>query len=184
MEFPSMSGGMGLTGWTGGFGGSQSGGTDWGAVIGGALSGLGNVLAARTIAKNQPAPYQAMGFAGALPAAIGRAAPYILGAGGAMLPDLLGGLAPSGVEVSATPGVFAGGPLDAFRTSFYTAGQTRYNARRLIPVQAPNGTLHFWRHVGTPVVFSGDLALRKRLTKVGRRLGAGACARKSVRRRR
>jgi hypothetical protein len=145
---------------------------DWTRVLQSGIGALGGVLAARAQARS----YVPTGTAaGAIP-------PWLIGAGGALGGLLGGGESSGGVIVPSTPGIFAGGPGDLLRTSysnFFRQGSSaRLTARRLLPVSNPtNGTVHYWRHVGTPVLFSGDLSHRKRLGKIARKLGGGPRAR-------
>ena len=44
-------------------------------------------------------------------------------------------------------------------------GGTRVSMRKLVPVMTPAGNVTFYRHVGQPVVFSGDAALLKSTRK-------------------
>lgn len=158
----------------GGFGTAPSGGTSWLDVLNTGIGALGNVIASRQRTSSSS-------FVPMLPSL-----PSLGGivASGGLLGSLLPGGPPSGVMTSSTPGVFAGGPLDAFRPDFYRAGAQSYRARKLIPVQSPSGELSYWRHVGRPVAFSGDQGHCRRLAKVARKLGGGARCGSTKRRRR
>jgi hypothetical protein len=158
----------------GGFGNAaQSGGTGWLDVLNTAIGGVGNIIASRNASRSGSGFVQ-------LPAGVSSV--LANGAGG-LLGSLLGG-SPSGVMTSSTPGIFSGGPLDAFRPDFYVSGGSSVRARRLIPVQSPRGEISYWRHVGRPVAFSGDQGHCRRLAKVARKLGGGARCGGTKRRRR
>lgn len=116
--------------------------------------------------------------------AAGAAGSLITAGAGALSDYLGGGSMANEMVVSSTPGVFAGGPLDVFRTGFYRASGRGYSPIRLLPVQTPSGGISYWRHVGRPIAFSGDRGLSRRLAKVARQLGGATRARPKSRRRR
>lgn len=165
-------------------GGGGWGGTDWGSIIGGVANlGFGyatakqQAKALKRLAKlrmNVPsfgagsmlqqlggvgggpimnfAPSASSGLGGALAGALGGLAT------GLTLPSL-GGLTdmlPGGLEEGGT-GVF--GP-DLFAP---VAGGRR---QRMISAPNDSGEMVYWRPVGKPVMFTGDLALLKRTRKV------------------
>lgn len=54
--------------------------------------------------------------------------------------------------------------------SLFPTGRTRVTPTPTIMERNPqSGRLHVWKHMGTPVLFSGDLAACKRVTKVASR---------------
>ncbi|GAI89212.1 unnamed protein product [marine sediment metagenome] len=56
----------------------------------------------------------------------------------------------------------------------FTEGAPGLRARSTFIVQNPmTGNLNWYRNMGKPVLFSGDLAAEKRVSRVRRRVGAG-----------
>lgn len=68
-----------------------------------------------------------------------------------------------------TPGysvTTAGGACSPF-----TVGQPTARAQRYIEAKSPTtGKMHYWKHMGTPILFSGDIANCRRVGKVQARL--------------
>ena len=135
-----------------------------GAGMGSALSFAGN-----------PA---ALGFAG-VPAAAGAASTGL----GSVLQSILGGAA-AGTAVGGLGGLGfnlpggleeVGSGTGVFGLDMFEPGRSSQRARRLLMANNPTtGNPTFWRHVGSPVLFSGDLALNKRIQKIAPAGGAGA----------
>jgi len=172
---------------SGGGGWSSGGGTDWGSLLGNvAQLGFGyagakqQAKALKRLAKlrlNVPtfgSPL-ATGFAGPMVPASGGGAtfggPGALAIGGAGLAlGNFGGLTdmlPGGLEEGGT-GIF--GP-DLFAP---TAASKR---QRMISAPNASGEMVYWRPVGKPVLFSGDLSLLKRTRKVLGKYGSFGRAR-------
>lgn len=165
-----------------------SSGFDWGGLLGGITSGLGQWAAARSQERqlrtmNRMLRPRAMPMTFApsgVPAAAGTDLTSVLlgglgAAGATLLPDIL----PGGLEEGGT-GIF--GP-DLFRPTASSARQRMIDA-----VHPGTGERVYWRPVGRPIMFAGDRALLMRTRKVLRKMsgpaGCGPAGRRAVRRRR
>lgn len=97
------------------------------------------------------------GFAPAIGGALGRLLPGI--AGGLAAGGLFGGLFEGGVDLPTAPGVAPGGV-------FQVVGPT-LRARSLFHITNPSTGREVWyRNVGQPVLFSGDLRTVKRVRRI------------------
>lgn len=121
------------------------------------------VLPGRQVVRQLPA---LPGPLGVTPAVTGRrqvgAAP---GFGGV---TLAGGTSGFGLlsELAERAGGLFGG-----QTTFFTAGQVTARAvRDITQVNPVTGKIEFWRHMGRPVLFTGDLATVRRVSRVASRL--------------
>lgn len=81
-------------------------------------------------------------------------------------------------ESGLQPGDLPGADLafgDPMTRSLWKQGATGYRAQRLV-FPDPTGKLHFWMPAGRPLLFSGDLAAARRVSRVAskaaRRVGA------------
>lgn len=196
----SAAGGFNDPVFTSGGGGWSTGGTDWGGIInaiGGATFGYLNAknqtkqlkqlaklrLNVPTIGTPLQNPLAGVGGLGFSSGGLGAGGAAVLGGLGGLATGLglpsLGGLTdmlPGGLEEGGT-GLF--GP-DLFRAVSAGARQ------RMIDAPHPTtGERVYWRPVGKPILFSGDVSLLKRVRKVSRKLNAGCgVARATFRRRR
>jgi len=91
------------------------------------------------------------------------------------LPGGVGDILPGGLEESGT-GLFG---LDLFRPT--AAGQRQ---RMLDATNPATGERQYWRPVGKPVLFAGDVALNRRIQKIARKVGGGSRCAPTFRRRR
>jgi hypothetical protein len=168
------------------FTGGSGGGFDWTAFATNAANIAGQILAQKQQLKMLKAMNRggamlspaALGFSGGVPATVPAAVPA-LGAGvGGLTASLtlpsVGGIAdmlPGGLEeIGSGTGVF--GP-DLFEPA--KRGQ---RARRFIRAVNPStGNETYWRHVGAPLLFRGDLGVCKLVNRVAARAARGVRAR-------
>ncbi|MEE8509336.1 MAG: hypothetical protein V3T07_09750 [Myxococcota bacterium] len=96
------------------------------------------------------------------------------GVGGALIRQFLpflGGVAAGEIAERGLGALFGGG---GGGNGMFRVGAPHAHAVPLFDAVSPtSGVRHFWRHVGTPLVFTGDLALRRRLEKTGRKISRG-----------
>jgi hypothetical protein len=166
---------------------------DIGSVLGGAVQGIGQALPAvqgylnqqmqMKQAKKLAKAYGPMG-AGLMNFSMGlgpqQPGPY---AGTYSMPSAPAGSTSPVTDVLSYLG-FAGTGAGAAATpcSLFKSVPSgmRYRAISLVTQEAPDGSTHYWRHVGRPVLFSGDVSHCRRVNKIlGRARRGGRARRKS-----
>lgn len=90
--------------------------------------------------------------------------PALAGAIMRQAPGILGGLA-AGEGLDAL-GLFGGGGGEFYRT---TSGGRTVPVRQLTVENPTTGSIGFWRYMGQPVLFKGDVDTCRRVKKVARR---------------
>ena len=86
-----------------------------------------------------------------------------------------------GMDVITSPGTYGGGVFGeiaervtgaiAGRPTMFSYGQTRARPLQMLEAVHPEtGKVHYWRHMGRPILFSGDMAVCRRVGKVHSRL--------------
>jgi hypothetical protein len=98
---------------------------------------------------------------------------------GFQMPQGFGGF----VESITAPGTIGGGIMSevgerlvgavAGRPSMFRYGGQRARAMTLLEAPHPEtGQMHYWRHVGRPILFSGDVATAKRVRRISTKLSS------------
>ncbi len=138
-------------------------------------------IAPGTVAGRRIGSVAPLGFSPSLAPAIGAGTGILnqLLPGGFQVPALLG----MG-ELITSPGTTGGGIFSeigerltgavAGRGSMFAYGQTRARALPMLEAVHPEtGKVHYWRHMGRPILFTGDMAVCKRVNRVRGKLNRG-----------
>ena len=153
-----------------------------------ARSGPGRVVATPQAYPTQLQNRLARGAPGAVPMSL-SAGDILTQAGRGIMDVLLpsgGSPVPAfpGMDVITSPGTYGGGVFGevaervtgaiAGRPSMFAYGQTRARALPMLEAVHPEtGKVHYWRHLGRPILFTGDLAVCKRVSRVRGKLNRG-----------
>lgn len=62
-------------------------------------------------------------------------------------------------------------PGDPMANALWTRGASGYRQTSTLVVPSPDGRIGFWKAMGRPVLFSGDLAACRRVNKIAARVG-------------